>query len=88
MTLGGFKPGPPKRRSMTILFGHDHDSYPGLVIVNREKGIIVDPMEPLDSEELVACVNDLMQTTPSVSRSSLQRFGVHPVLSLTGKQAT
>ena len=62
-TLAGFGKIKVKRRNMSIIFRdrqNQDDDY--LLLLNRSKGIYVNPLEELDQEEKIAVLQDIMNS--------------------------
>lgn len=63
-TLVGFKKLHNKRRKMTLIFKQAPDSSKDLYLVNRDRKIVVDPMEDLDEDEKAAFLTDILNSDP------------------------
>ena len=79
-SLVGFKKLKNKRRRMTLLFrnaGEDEDDERykdmDIVMVNRDREILTDPLEDLDEDEKLAVLTDIMNADPVQNELNIKR---------------
>ena len=79
-SLVGFKKLKNKRRRMTLLFrnaGEDEEDERykdmDIVMVNRDREILTDPLEDLDEDEKLAVLTDIMNADPVQNELNIKR---------------
>jgi len=82
-TLVGWKNLRAKRRNISLLF-HGQKSPCTLLVANHSRQLLVNPLEPVDSEERDAIITDIMKADPIQGEVKLSNSEVKQCMGWTG----